>query len=207
MKSSLVWEKARTVLFMTTLTFVAITGVGVVDVLTQETVMRNRTLFRRQAVADAVGMDRFPSTEALIAWYGRHVEEVRGDDDIVDFLQVRDNDDSRNLVLIQKGPGLWGGITAFVGFNPDNSIRGVTFQDHVETPGLGARIDEPWFRHQFSGKSGPFTALRPEPRDKEALTADDDKFDQITGATVTSTAVKDIMNKTIERARQIASTR
>jgi Na+-transporting NADH:ubiquinone oxidoreductase subunit C len=39
------------------------------------------------------------------------------------------------------GPGLWGPIRGFVSLEPDwNTIRGVTFHDHQETPGLGAEI-------------------------------------------------------------------
>jgi len=209
-KPDLIREKVRTVLFMAAVTFVAITLVGLVDMVTKDTVARNKTIFEKQAVADASGMQRFASVEALLQWYAAHVTAVTNAGGALDHCWVRRGAEAepRSLVLVQKGPGLWGGITVFVGFEANAAaIRGVTFQDHVETPGLGARIDEPWFRRQFAGKSGPFAALGPEPKDKTATTPDNDKFDQITGATITSTAVKDIMNKSIERAKALSAVR
>ena len=197
-------EKAAPVIFMTAVTFVCISLVGMVDILTRPAVDRNKTLFQKQAVCDASAT---VLSGDLAAWYDAHVSVVTN---AVDghYYVVKGSDGGSRLVLIQQGPGLWGTITAYVGFNRETAvIEGVTFQDHVETPGLGARIDEPWFRRQFAGKIGPFTELRPEPQDKTKATPDADKFDQITGATITSAAVKDIMNKSIERARALNAAR
>jgi len=206
-RPELIKEKTQPVLFMVGVTFVAITLVGLVDIVTKPAVERNRTLFQKQAVCDAAGVARPGSPEALVAWYDAQVTSMTNAAGEV-YYRVGEADGEATVVLVQQGPGLWGTITAYVGFNPDASaIAGVTFQDHVETPGLGARIDEPWFRRQFVGKSGPFSQLRPEPQDKGDGTQDPDAFDQITGATITSTAVKDIMNKSIQRARSLTSAR
>ena len=56
----------------------------------------------------------------------------------------------------------------------------VAITAHSETPGLGARIDEPWFGRQFSGKAGPLVA-RPE----KTRSAIQTEFDGITGVTAT----------------------
>lgn len=186
---------------MLAITFVSITLVGLVDIVTRPAVERNKTLFQKQAVYDASGMTQPLAADALIAWYAESVAVVTNADDRLSYI-VKGEDGGTRLVLVQQGPGLWGTITAYVGFDRKTSaIQGVTFPEQVETPGLGARIDELWFRRQFTGKLGPFTGLSPEPKDKGAGTSDDDKFDQITGATITSTAVKDILNKSIERAK------
>ena len=205
MKPELIKEKTQPVLFMAGVTFVAITLVGLVDIVTRSAVERNKTLFQKQAVCDAAGVQRPGSPEALVAWYDANVTAVTNAGGTVTY-RVEGTADGRTLVLKQQGPGLWGTITAYIGFNGD-TIAGVTFQEHVETPGLGARIDEPWFRMQFVGKSGPFTQLRPEPKDKTQGTQEPEAFDQITGATITSTAVKDIMNKSIQQARQYSAAR
>lgn len=207
MKAERIKEKITPVLFMAGVTFVAITFVGVVDIVSKPAVMRNKTLFRKQAVCDAAGVSQPDSGEQLAAWFDQNVTTVTNAEGKVSYRVARD-DGAPALVLVQQGPGLWGTITAYIGFQQDAlTIAGVTFQDHVETPGLGARIDEPWFRQQFVGKSGPFDELRPEPKDKRATTEAADAFDQITGATITSKAVKKIMNKSIQRAQSMTASR
>lgn len=205
MKPELIKEKVATVLFMAAVTFVSIMLIGLVDIVTRPAVNRNKTLFQKQAVCDAAGVATPESAEALTAWYATNVTSMTNAEGAV-YYRVTGTDVGPTLVLVQKGPGLWGTIKAYIGFN-GNAIAGVTFQDHVETPGLGARIDEPWFRRQFAGKTGPFSRMGSEPKDKTAGTREMDAFDQITGATITSVAVKDIVNKSIERARALDAAR
>jgi len=208
MKTDLLKERAFTVFFMIAVTFVAITLVGIVDIVTAESVERNRGLFLRQAVSDAFGITQHDSIQDLLDWYEEYVTEVRDEDGAPDHFWVRNEAGEENLVLVYRGSGLWGGITAFVGFEADGkTIRGVNFQDHVETPGLGARIDERWFRGQFTGKSGPFEQLRSEPSDKDNLTDDNNAFHQVTGATITSDSIRTIMNRSLNRAEMLFSER
>jgi Na+-transporting NADH:ubiquinone oxidoreductase subunit C len=97
-------------------------------------------------------------------------------------------------VHIRTGAGLWGTITAAVGLDDSGrAVSGISFLKQNETPGLGARIDEPWFKAQFKGKTGPFRMV-PEGTRSTAP----DEFDAITGATVTSTAVRDMLNGMLE---------
>jgi Na+-transporting NADH:ubiquinone oxidoreductase subunit C len=202
-------QKGFTVFFMFAVTFVFISVVAIVEMATKNQVEQNRTLFLKQAVCDASGMPTPESADALIAWYDEHVQAIEREDGSPDHFYVRSEEapEKGKLVVVATGPGLWGLITAFVGFDADGSeIKAVTFSDHVETPGLGARIDEPWFKKQFIGKRGPFIALMPEPQDKTQSTPDSNKFDQITGATISSTAVLNIMNLSLDRARTLAAT-
>jgi Na+-transporting NADH:ubiquinone oxidoreductase subunit C len=99
-------------------------------------------------------------------------------------------------VFIRSGPGLWGEITAAVGFDTElASLTGVDFLKQSETPGLGARISEKWFTEQFRGKKGPFTTVG------EGEPASESQFDAITGASITSNAVMSILNSTISQAK------
>ncbi len=51
------------------------------------------------------------------------------------------------LVLPFEGVGLWSTIYGFVALESDLSrVRGITFYEHAETAGLGARITEPEWR-------------------------------------------------------------
>jgi len=92
------------------------------------------------------------------------------------------------------GPGLWGTIEGFLALSSDKSrILGIDFISHSETPGLGARIDEAPFKEQFRGvvlnKDGK--PLRFRPNEPEG------QVDAVTGATITSTAVENMMNQAV----------
>ncbi len=92
-----------------------------------------------------------------------------------------------------KGPGLWGSIEGYLGLSADGaSLTGIVFTSHSETPGLGGRIDEDWFKEQFRGiavQSGSALTL------KDAGGNGD--IDAITGATSTSRAVMSLVNNTL----------
>lgn len=87
------------------------------------------------------------------------------------------------------GKGLWGSIAGYVAISADlQTILGVDFIAHSETPGLGGRIDEEWFKAQFRGVPVAET---------ESLIffpSDGGNIDSITGATSTSEAVRKIIN-------------
>jgi Na+-transporting NADH:ubiquinone oxidoreductase subunit C len=207
MNDSRIKQNCFTVFFMFAVTFVAISLVTIVQGVTRETVERNKTVFLKQAIYAACGMTTPLSVEALTTWYDEHVSVVEASESQPGHFRVSYDEGSEpeTLVVRQSGPGLWGQVTALVGFPADGSkIKAVTFLEHNETPGLGARIDEPWFKRQFIGKSGPFRVLTPEPKNKNEPTADPQQFDQITGATVTSTAVRDILNRSLEQAQALA---
>ncbi|WP_201587249.1 Na(+)-translocating NADH-quinone reductase subunit C [Psychrobacter jeotgali] len=65
------------------------------------------------------------------------------------------NDDAGQpemVVLPIQGYGLWGTIYGFLTLESDmNTIKGISFYEHKETPGLGARIEEPEWRAKWTG--------------------------------------------------------
>lgn len=57
------------------------------------------------------------------------------------------------IVLPIYGTGLWSVMYGFVSVQPDgNTIKGITFYDHGETPGLGGEIENPRWQANFVGK-------------------------------------------------------
>ncbi len=52
-----------------------------------------------------------------------------------------------------SGKGLWSTVNGFIALEPDlNTIKGITFYEHGETPGLGGEIEKEWFTSQFKTK-------------------------------------------------------
>ncbi len=68
------------------------------------------------------------------------------------YIGVLDNGDSAFIVPL-RGKGLWGPIWGYISFKTDfNTVFGTTFDHKGETPGLGAEINQDWFKKPFIGK-------------------------------------------------------
>jgi Na+-transporting NADH:ubiquinone oxidoreductase subunit C len=101
------------------------------------------------------------------------------------------------------GPGLWGPIRGFVSLEPDwNTIRGVTFHDHNETPGLGAEISHPGFLDQFRGKRLLSDEGTPALRVVSSGAEGPFQVDGISGATITCDRVQDILRDLAEQIKE-----
>ncbi len=104
-------------------------------------------------------------------------------------------------ILALYGNGLWDVISGYVSVEADgNTLAGATFDHKGETAGLGAKIkDDPAFAAQFAGKhlfkDGQFTSVAVL---KKGKTSEGDKVDAITGATMTSNGVSDMIKNSLE---------
>ncbi len=57
------------------------------------------------------------------------------------------------VVLPVHGYGLWSTLYGFLAVEGDgNTILGLTFYEHAETPGLGGEVDNPKWKRQWPGK-------------------------------------------------------
>jgi Na+-transporting NADH:ubiquinone oxidoreductase subunit C len=102
------------------------------------------------------------------------------------------------LVIAVEGLGMWGTIYGFVSLAPDgNTVRGLTYYDQKETPGLGGEIGNPKWQALWRGRKGfddqwnaRITVIRGEagPPDQDPL-----RVDGLSGATVTSNAITRLM--------------
>ncbi|MDO4778226.1 MAG: FMN-binding protein [Tissierellia bacterium] len=96
-----------------------------------------------------------------------------------------------------SGPGLWGGINGYIGLSADlKTVLGVDFIKQDETPGLGGRIVEAFYKEQYrkldvsNPKDGKLVINRPAPGGN---------IDAIAGATQTSTFVVKMINEDLMR--------
>jgi Na+-transporting NADH:ubiquinone oxidoreductase subunit C len=99
------------------------------------------------------------------------------------------------------GSGLWGTMNGFVGMTPDlNRIVNFSIYQQQETPGLGARVSETWFKKQFNNKILRINnkiltyALVPEEGSPGSS-----EIRQITGATITSSSVSKMLQNEMSR--------
>lgn len=188
-KKSKTASRIRMVLFMFSVTFVFVVILSFVHLYTRSLVTRNENLFLKRSVLYSAGLSVPESAEELDDFFSDNITESQGTGTLPQYRSKN----SRVVVYTVNGAGLWGVITAHVGFDSQTGkMTGIDFIKQSETPGLGARIAEDWFREQFRGKKGPFTYVPEGENDNE------NQFDAITGATVTTKAVKDIVNKAAE---------
>jgi Na+-transporting NADH:ubiquinone oxidoreductase subunit C len=135
--------------------------------------VRNEELFRQQIILDVAGlMEPGADINALFdAIETRTVDLETGDyaddgdpsvvetipDDLdvagigqrpryVPVYLVRDGDNLEQIILPVYGKGLWSTMLGYLSLAPDgNTVKGLRFYAHAETPGLGDQIDkEPW---------------------------------------------------------------
>jgi Na+-transporting NADH:ubiquinone oxidoreductase subunit C len=194
-------ERIWTMLFMFLVTLVSMAPVSGLQVVTKQRVEENQKLFVRRAVMEAAGLTVPKEKAEVMRWFERCVQTV-GASNAPPAYRITDPQTGAvtGYVFVGEGPGLWGRIRAAAGL--DGALQqfvGVTFLEQVETPGLGARIEEPWYKAQFKGKHGTLRLVPEKTRSQKP-----DEIDAITGATITSVAVRDILNGIQARAADMA---
>jgi Na+-transporting NADH:ubiquinone oxidoreductase subunit C len=120
--------------------------------------------------------------------------------------EIRKEDGNLDQVILPiYGKGLWSTLYGFIAVDADGqTIRGITFYEHGETPGLGGEVDNPVWKAVWTGKSAfaasdiaaaSFDHL-PTPTVKVAkgeVTANtpqaEFRVDGLSGATITSNGV------------------
>jgi Na+-transporting NADH:ubiquinone oxidoreductase subunit C len=67
---------------------------------------------------------------------------------------LKEGEAVKQVVLPVHGYGLWSTLYGFISLESDfNTIRGLQFYEHAETPGLGGEVDNPKWRKSWKGKA------------------------------------------------------
>ena len=123
--------------------------------------------------------------------------KLAAEERLLPVMKCKLDDGSLKYVLPVYGAGLWGPIWGYIAVNDDgNSIYGANFSHEGETPGLGARIAEQPFQDNFKDKhlfvDGEFKSVAVLKKGQKA-TNGAEQIDALTGATITSRGVGDMM--------------
>lgn len=112
---------------------------------------------------------------------------------------IRDGESVDKIVLPVKGYGLWTTLYGFIALESDaQTVSGITFYEHGETPGLGGEIDNKKWQASWVGKKianpqgeivlslikGTVGSNTPDP---------EYKIDGLAGATLTSNGVTNLV--------------
>jgi Na+-transporting NADH:ubiquinone oxidoreductase subunit C len=127
------------------------------------------------APANDAGVDRMP--KAVPVYF---VKDAAGEIDMV--------------VLPVQGLGLWSTLYGFLALDADaNTVRGITYYQHAETPGLGGEVDNPrwkalWPGRKIFGDAGD-PAIEVIKGQAGPPEQDPHHVDGLSGATITSRGV------------------
>ncbi len=181
-----------TVVFSFLVTFMFVFILALANEGTAEQVQRVQEAREAAAVLGAFGIDHVPETALEV--YENQLHRTEAADGTVIYRY----ESSQGPVVGKEfsGSGLWGEIQGVIAIRADFSqIVGLEIVSHNETPGLGGRIAENWFKEQFRGEQIPanLTISRtPNPGDGDPDHSNG-MFDAVTGATRTSDAIEQIV--------------
>lgn len=113
-----------------------------------------------------------------------------------EVYEIRKADETDGFVFPIYGKGLWSTLYGFLAVEADGeTVRGITFYQHAETPGLGGEVDNSGWKALWAGKKlyeneGEVTLSVI----KGAASSDDDyAVDGLSGATITSKGVDNMI--------------
>ena len=143
-----------------------------VHAMTDSRYQQNLTEEKRQAIVRIFGSETIT------------YRTLSGEGDAEPVYEVLEGENVVGYCVELASPGFGGDISMTVGFEADGKILGVSIVSLSETPGLGSRVQEAVYLDQYKGQSG-------------TLTLGED-VDAIAGATVSSRAVLNGVNRAVE---------
>lgn len=182
-------ELARLVLVLTLIAAGAGLVLSLVERATREPIAEQRRLETLRALnAVLPPNDNSPDQDTVQLVVGK---DRRGRDLQRTFYRGRREGHISGIAFRVVAPdGYSGNIAVMVGVDPDGTVTGLEILNHAETPGLGDKIEEPWFKKMFEGKSLRNADWR--------VKKDGGDFDQITGATISPRAVVGAVRRGLE---------
>jgi len=186
----------RPIIFMIIITAIYTGTLATINEVTRNKVLSNTEVKKQSAllyVLDIPTYDKSPSEISEL--FNSHIKIIETDDNTY-YKGYKSGDLIANIYPVH-GSALWGTLEGLIALTPDlNKIVGIEFLSHNETPGLGARIDEPWYKEQFRDipiiHETSSNYLSYKSNTQEDIQA-------ISGATSTSNAVLRILNENIEK--------
>jgi Na+-transporting NADH:ubiquinone oxidoreductase subunit C len=106
------------------------------------------------------------------------------------------NDEIQQVVLPVYGKGLWSTMYGYLAVKSDlNTVQGLTFYEHGETPGLGGEVENPLWKAQWNDLKlfGEDGAPKVEVAKGAAPANDEYKVDGLSGATITCRGVTNLV--------------
>lgn len=121
-------------------------------------------------------------------------KKIKKKDRLYPVFQAKNKEGKSVTICPVVGAGLWGPIWGYVAIAEDGeTILGASYDHKTETPGLGAEIKQDFFEVRWGGEK-----INSEIKVvKDGSGRNEQKVDGITGGTITSKGVEEMMNRTM----------
>ncbi|MEM8593702.1 MAG: Na(+)-translocating NADH-quinone reductase subunit C [Pseudomonadota bacterium] len=148
--------------------------------------------FDQKAASKVPELSRKLSSEEDTALIGRQAKYAL-------IYLLKEEGELKRMVLPVHGYGLWGTLYGFMAVENDaNTIAGLAFYSHKETPGLGAKVDLPKWKALWPGKKiyeikDDQLNVRIKLTKGQANPDNSYEVDGLSGATLTSVGVSNLV--------------
>ena len=125
-----------------------------------------------------------------------------------EYLPAYKSSNPETFIIPISGKGLWSTLYGYLALEKDlNTVKGLTFYKHGETPGLGGEVEKKWFQNNFVGKTifdqtGQLVSVKVvKGKANDVLSGEalNHGVDGISGATITSRGVSDFLKRDLLR--------
>lgn len=176
---------------------------GIVNDITADKIAKQRQNAKFKAItsalpSDKVRYDNDPSMDTVII-----PEWKEKDGTTKEIYLAKQQGKTVGIAFTSSSQGYNGLITIMIGIEPNEKLVGIEIIEHLETPGLGSRIENPeLFKDQFYGKSiegseqGNLMVIKGKRAEKNW------EIEALTGATISSNAVVQAINDGLAKFRQ-----
>jgi Na+-transporting NADH:ubiquinone oxidoreductase subunit C len=115
--------------------------------------LKNQEEYRQRIILEVAGLMEADSDIAtLFASIQPEIVEVASGEGVEIYLE-KNGSAVEQIILPISGPGLWSTMRGYLAVAADgNTVRGIRFFEHAETPGLGDQIDKADWRNLWVGK-------------------------------------------------------
>ena len=179
-------------LYAAALVTVAALLLTVVSVSLKPRQERNKEAERKQMILKAIGIESTRDNAAEL--YEQYITESGTLDGFTYYTF------QKGVLLPVHGTGLWGPIWGYQALDSSATVVGAVFDHQGETPGLGGEIATDKFAARFIGKrmdSQPIRLKKNADRDNPY------QVDVISGATMTSNGVTEMLEKAYENYKYL----
>ena len=110
------------------------------------------------------------------------------------YVWYSEQNQIQKIVLPIRGYGLWGTLYGYLSLDADlNTVKGIEYYDHKETPGLGGEVDNPEWKSDWNGKKVYDSSGNVILYVTKGPSTEEYEIDGISGATLTSNGVSNMI--------------